>query len=176
MTMLLEWSNEQEAVELQDSWTAKLDELLKLTAEMEGLTGGEVTLTFVDEEEIRRLNREFRNIDKSTDVLSFAMSETTDEEPGILYGDDDEYEYGEGEDGGEGPGDLVEPLGDIIISVPRAIAQAEEYGHSVEREIGFLFVHGILHLIGYDHGDERSEGEMFAKQEVVLERAGLTRA
>ena len=66
-------------------------------------------------------------------------------------------------------------LGDIIISVETAERQAEEYGHSLEREIGFLFVHGFLHLIGYDHGDEESEAVMTAKQEAVLQKAGLPR-
>ena len=66
-------------------------------------------------------------------------------------------------------------MSDIVISVERAIEQAQEYGHSVEREIGFLFVHGFLHLIGYDHGDEESERIMFEKQEAVLQKAGLRR-
>ncbi|WP_372637734.1 rRNA maturation RNase YbeY, partial [Cohnella sp.] len=66
-------------------------------------------------------------------------------------------------------------LGDIVISVPRAEAQAAEYGHSFERELGFLFVHGFLHLLGYDHGDEEEEKEMFSKQEEVLREAGLVR-
>jgi len=66
-------------------------------------------------------------------------------------------------------------LGDIIISVPRAIAQSEDYGHSVERELGFLFVHGFLHLIGYDHQSEEEEKVMFGKQEHILQQAGLVR-
>ncbi|MNZ68340.1 Endoribonuclease YbeY [compost metagenome] len=66
-------------------------------------------------------------------------------------------------------------LGDIIISVETARAQSEEYGHSLEREIGFLFVHGFLHLIGYDHQDDETEAEMTAKQEAILQQAGLSR-
>lgn len=175
MTVTLEWSNEQDQVELKPEWTSRLDELLKIAARMEGVAGGEVTLTFVDDEEIRRLNREFRGIDKATDVLSFAMNESVEDEPEIVYGDEEDYEYDGAEEAEGGRAELVEPLGDIVISVPRAIAQAEEYGHSVEREIGFLFVHGFLHLLGYDHGDEQSEREMFAKQEAVLVQAGLAR-
>jgi probable rRNA maturation factor len=98
-------------------------------------------------------------LDQPTDVLSFAMQDIAEDELEIIY--ENEVE--------------IEPLGDIIISIPRAIAQSEDYGHSVEREIGFLFVHGFLHLIGYDHENETAEAEMFAKQENILQLAGLTR-
>ncbi|MNW53014.1 Endoribonuclease YbeY [compost metagenome] len=81
------------------------------------------------------------------------------------------YEVEEGEE----LDDLTDMFGDIIISVERAKAQSEEYGHSIEREIGFLFVHGFLHLLGYDHQDEASEAEMMGKQEAVLAQVGLVR-
>ncbi|MNE54454.1 Endoribonuclease YbeY [compost metagenome] len=126
---------------------------------------GEVALTFVDDEEIHVLNREYRGIDRPTDVLSFAMNESLDEELDIVY----EVEEGEELD------DLTDMFGDIIISVERAKAQSEEYGHSIKREIGFLFVHGFLHLLGYDHQDEASEAEMMGKQEAVLAQVGLVR-
>jgi probable rRNA maturation factor len=162
MSLILEWNNEQNAYEIGGALIAKLEELLRIAGEQEGIAEGEVALTFVDDEEIHRLNREYRGIDRPTDVLSFAMQEMGDEELAIQYDDED-------------AGIFVEPLGDIIISVPRAIAQSEEYGHSIERELGFLFVHGFLHLIGYDHGTEEEEKEMFAKQEHILQKAGLTR-
>ncbi|MFC0212084.1 rRNA maturation RNase YbeY [Paenibacillus chartarius] len=183
MTLKLEWSNEQSVHEIPPEWIVRLKELLKIAGEEEGVTDGEVALTFVDDERIHELNREYRGIDRPTDVLSFAMREAGEDEIAIIYGSDDEYEVieetvdgAEVEDGEDGDDDsFSEPLGDIIISVPKAFAQAEEYGHSPERELGFLFVHGFLHLIGYDHGSEDEEKEMFGKQENILNKAGLSR-
>jgi probable rRNA maturation factor len=159
MALTLEWNNEQDFIEILPTLIEKLQELLLLAGQQEEVTTGEVALSFVTDEEIQRLNKEYRNLDQPTDVLSFAMQEMTEDEPEIIY---------------ENEAEIV-PLGDIIISVPRAIAQSEDYGHSVEREIGFLFVHGFLHLIGYDHENESAEAEMFAKQEDILQLAGLTR-
>ncbi|MNN45930.1 Endoribonuclease YbeY [compost metagenome] len=142
-----------------------LTTILQKAAESEGVEEGEVALTFVDDEEIHVLNREYRGIDRPTDVLSFAMNESMDEELDIVYEIEDDEELD----------DLTDMFGDIIISVERAQAQSEEYGHSIEREIGFLFVHGFLHLLGYDHQDEASEAEMMGKQEAVLAQVGLVR-
>ena len=165
MSLTLEWSNEQE-VRNPDAWIPLLEKLLQFAGETEGITAGEIALTFVDDETIQQLNRDYRGMDNPTDVLSFAMQEIGDEELEIMYGSDEDE-----------PNDspFAEPLGDIIISVPRAIEQSEEYGHSLEREIGFLFVHGFLHLIGYDHQNEHEEKIMFDKQELILQKAGLTR-
>jgi probable rRNA maturation factor len=172
--LTLEWNSEQELKEITPELIATLEELLRLAGEMEGVTAGEVALSFVDDEAIHELNKQYRGIDKPTDVLSFAMSEAGEEEIEIHY--DQAVEDEQGEEPAEGEEDsFIEPLGDIIISVPRAINQAEEYGHSVERELGFLFVHGFLHLIGYDHQSEEDEKSMFAKQEDILQKAGLTR-
>jgi probable rRNA maturation factor len=168
MSLTLEWSNEQTVADIPERWIPLLTQLLNIAGEMEGVTRGEVALSFVDDETIRRLNRDYRGLDKPTDVLSFSMREMGDGETEIVYVSED------GEGGGL-PDDFAEPLGDIVISVPRALAQSEEYGHSPEREIGFLFVHGFLHLLGYDHQDEASEREMFRKQEQILQKAGLTR-
>lgn len=173
--LTLAWSSEQEVKEIAPAFIEKLEELLKLAGELEGVTEGEVALTFVDDETIQDLNKQYRKLDKPTDVLSFAMSEFGDDEIQINYEDNDEDAEGELEDGETVSEAFIEPLGDIIISVPRAIAQAEDYGHSVERELGFLFVHGFLHLIGYDHQSEEEEAVMFAKQEEILQKAGLTR-
>lgn len=93
------------------------------------------------------------------------MNESGEDELDIIY----EVEEGEALE------DVPDVLGDIIISVTRAQEQALEYGHSLERELGFLFVHGFLHLLGYDHQDETSEAEMMSKQEKVLSQVGLTR-
>ncbi|MFS0727561.1 rRNA maturation RNase YbeY [Paenibacillus sp. 1P07SE] len=165
MSMQLDWSNEQAQVDIPDAWIARLEQLMQLAAEAEGLGSGEVALTFVDDAEIHRLNRDFRKIDRPTDVLSFAMQEEGEEEAGIVFDEE-----------AEGAAALVsDMLGDIIISAERAKAQSLEYGHSLEREVGFLFVHGFLHLLGYDHQDEAGEQEMTAKQEAVLAKAGLSR-
>jgi probable rRNA maturation factor len=134
-----------------------LQGLLQTAAEMEELTEGEVSVTFVTNEEIQELNRTYRDKDQPTDVLSFPMYEADEDEIEVL--------------------DESEPLllGDVIISVPRAKEQADQYGHSFERELGFLLVHGFLHLIGYDHEDEKAEKDMFAKQEDILAKHGLIR-
>lgn len=185
MSLRLEWNNEQEEFNISDELIEKLRQLLELAGKAENVTDGEVALTFVDDAEIQRLNKEYRNLDKPTDVLSFAMQEMGDDEIEIIYDDEDfsesdledvrrldeEDEASENEDEDA----FEEPLGDIIISVPRAIVQSEDYGHSVERELGFLFVHGFLHLIGYDHQTEEEEKVMFGKQEHILQQAGLVR-
>jgi probable rRNA maturation factor len=195
MSLTLVWSNDQSAAQIGEELIGKLEQLLEIAGETEGIERGEVALTFVDNESIRELNRDYRGLDQPTDVLSFAMMEITEDERGMT-GDMD---ASVGSDEADGPDELdesdeadepdesdeldeLEPepeyadlLGDIVISVPKAIAQSEEYGHSLERELGFLFVHGFLHLIGYDHQDEASEREMFDLQEKVLHKAGLTR-
>ncbi|RKN86956.1 rRNA maturation RNase YbeY [Paenibacillus ginsengarvi] len=173
MTLSLEWTNEQEEMEIGESLIGMLEKLLNLAAKAEGIEDGEVALSFVTDEAIQTLNREYRNIDKATDVLSFSMLESVEGEPEIRYEDEDEYESDNGSEEEGAP--FAEPLGDIVISVRRAMEQANEYGHSLEREIGFLFVHGFLHLIGYDHENEEAERLMFGKQEAVLLEAGLTR-
>lgn len=165
MAIHLAWSNEQEQFDITEELIALLDVLLQKAAAAEGIEDGEVALTFVDNKQIHELNRDYRGIDRPTDVLSFAMNESLDEEPEIIYeiGEDEQAEL------------FPDMLGDIIISMERAKEQSEDYGHSFERELGFLFVHGFLHLLGYDHQDEASEAEMMGKQEVVLAEAGLVR-
>lgn len=165
MTLRLDWSNEQEQFEITDEWIGMLEQLLQYAAQAEGIESGEVALTFVDNKQIHELNREYRGIDRPTDVLSFAMNESVEDEPEIVY------EISP--DGNEE--EIPDMFGDIIISVERAQEQSEDYGHSLERELGFLFVHGFLHLLGYDHQDEASEAEMMGKQEKVLSEAGLVR-
>ncbi|SMF08272.1 rRNA maturation RNase YbeY [Paenibacillus barengoltzii] len=165
MGLQLAWSNEQDKMEIRQELIDLLEQVLQIAGQAEGITEGEVALTFVDDEAIHELNRDYRGIDRPTDVLSFAMNESLEEEPEIVY----ELEEDEELD------DMTDMLGDIIISVERAKAQSEEYGHSLEREIGFLFVHGFLHLLGYDHQDAVSEAEMMGKQEAALAEVGLVR-
>jgi probable rRNA maturation factor len=117
----------------------------------------ELSVTFVSNEKIQEINREYRGKDQPTDVISFAMEE-----------------LGEGEIEVVGT-DQPRILGDIIISVPKAKEQAEEYGHSFMRELGFLAVHGLLHLLGFDHESEEEEKVMFSLQREILEEYGLKR-
>lgn len=180
MTLSLEWIDEREGGggALEERWMDMLEQLLHIAAHKEDISSGIVTLTLTNDAGIQALNREYRGLDKPTDVLSFSLVEG--EDPNIRY--EDEYESQDGDSDDDSWTDDEEPynpftdmLGDIVISVPRAEAQAADYGHSFERELGFLFVHGFLHLIGYDHENEEAEREMFAIQEAVLEEAGLTR-
>ncbi len=116
----------------------------------------EVSVTFTDNEGIRAVNKQYRNIDRETDVLSFPLTDF---------------------EGGEEP-PMDEPtvsLGDIIISLERAEAQAEEFGHSFEREVAFLTVHSMLHLLGYDHElSEDDDADMRRRQREILEAMGLS--
>lgn len=113
----------------------------------------EISLTLVDAEEIQQLNRDYRNVDKVTDVLSFPQYDDLNELP---------------EDG-----EIM--LGDVIICRQRAEEQAEEFGHSVEREMVYLFVHSVCHLLGYDHMEDDEKDEMRAKEESVMEQINVTR-
>lgn len=127
----------------------------------------EISISFVEEEEIKELNREHRDIDQITDVLSFPLIDF--DEPGKLSEiTEEDFEYFNLD-----TGDLI--LGDIVISLKKAKEQALEYGHSYERELGFLMVHSMLHLFGYDHIDEEDAKEMFRIQELILEQIGLKR-
>ena len=123
-----------------------------------------VEVVFVDGEEIRRLNRETRDTDKVTDVLSFP---TLDEIKGKAI------------QGAEYPFDIDEAgnllIGSIAVCCERAKEQAEEYGHSYERELHYLLVHGIMHCLGYDHMTEEEKSEMREKEELILGKLGITR-
>lgn len=158
--LTIEILNEQ-ATEITKEHEALIEKCLKMAATLENVTG-EVVVTLVDNERIHELNREYRGVDRPTDVLSFALNEEGEDEMQILLDDNDFDDY-------------PNMLGDIIISIPRTIEQAEDYGHSFERELGFLTVHGFLHLIGYDHGTPEEEKEMFGRQDEILAQIGLTR-
>ena len=124
-----------------------------------------VEFVFVDEEEIRRLNRELRKTDKVTDVLSFPSLEDIKGE--ALYAEDFPYEIDE-------EGNLM--IGSIAVCVKRAEEQAEEYGHSFDRELHYLLVHGIMHCLGHDHMTDEEKAEMREKEEYILNKLGITRA
>jgi len=117
----------------------------------------EVSVLLVDDSYIRDLNRIYRNQDKATDVLSFAMNEQVEEEPGVGFDEE------------------INMLGDIVISLEMAHSQSAEYGHSLKRELGFLVAHGMLHLLGLNHENETEEREMLAWQEKVLQSLNLER-
>lgn len=122
-----------------------------------------IGLSFVDEEEIRRLNREFRQVDKVTDVLSFPMMEGKEE---IL-------EAGKAAAEGDLPEEAA--LGDVVICTEMIRKQAAEYGHSRRRELVYLFVHSMLHLLGYDHMQEQEKRIMRKKEEEIMGRLGIHR-
>lgn len=121
----------------------------------------ELSVTFVDNERIREINREYRHKDTETDVISFALNDEAETDLPVNL-----------ESLGE---DFPFNLGDIIISTEKAAEQAESYGHSYERELGFLALHGFLHLNGYDHMTADEEKEMFGLQKEILDSYGLKR-
>lgn len=135
-----------------------LTDLLNYAAKKENIeSDAELSVTFVDNDQIQEINRTYRGKDKPTDVISFALEETSADEVNIIDGPD------------------YRMLGDVIISIPKTKEQAEEYGHSFQRELGFLSVHGFLHLLGYDHMTDEDEKEMFARQSEILDEFGLSR-
>lgn len=119
--------------------------------------GAEVSVSFVTPEEIQSLNRDYRNVDSVTDVLSFPQFDSVDD---LI---DMQEETG------------VAELGDVVICMDRAKEQAEEFGHPLEREVIYLFVHSILHLLGYDHMEEEQKAEMRAREDEVMGELGITR-
>ncbi|HBI52821.1 MAG TPA: rRNA maturation RNase YbeY [Ruminococcaceae bacterium] len=158
ITVRIYGTNRQKIVPVSKELRALVKRCCSETLYEEGYTGDfEVSLTFTDNAGIREVNRKYREIDRETDVLSFPMTD-------------------EGEDFTVDPETGCFMLGDIVISLEKALTQAEEYGHSFKREVAFLTVHSMLHLLGYDHErSEEEEREMFGKQDIVLEAMGLTR-
>lgn len=142
-------SDEQEKITLKPSDVELVKEAVVATLKYERRRKDrEISITFVDNEAIRQINKEYRNIDRETDVLSFPLDE-------------------KGRD---------TVLGDVVISLEKAKSQSVEYGHSFERELAFLCVHSVLHLLGYDHEiSKEDEKIMFEKQEKILEKMGQVR-
>ena len=157
MALMIDLMDETGSLRQQDEELIR--GLLRHAAEMEEIHGeAELSVSFVDDEAIREVNRDYRDKDRPTDVISFAMEETI-----------------EGEEPVAEPEGMPRMLGDIIISAETAERQAEEYGHSRERELGFLALHGFLHLLGYDHMTEADERKMFGRQDAILDSFGLGR-
>ncbi len=129
-----------------------LDKVIKRTLKKEKVKNAYFSIIFVDEDTIWKINKEYRGIDRVTDVISFAFEDNES----ICY-------------------NKVRVLGDIYICIPRMKDQAIEYGHSIKRELSFLTVHGLLHLLGYDHQTEEDEKVMFGLQELILNEENISR-
>lgn len=130
----------------------ELKTFLENVAKDEKLDNGEFNVIIVDNEKIKQINKEYRNVDRETDVISFALE---DDKTFVIQ----DYRV----------------LGDIYISIDKALEQSREYGHSFKREFSFLALHGLLHLLGYDHMEKDDEEVMFSKQEEVLAKYGILR-
>ncbi|MBQ7317911.1 MAG: rRNA maturation RNase YbeY [Phascolarctobacterium sp.] len=153
--MIISMENAQDKIVLGEYLEQRLQDGLNAVAKLHDLDDmTEVDITIVDDEEIHQLNRDYRNVDRPTDVLSFALDEDDEDEPELLEGQ-------------------LHLLGDIIISAETATRQAEEFGHGLEREIVYLAVHGLLHLLGYDHMVEEDKVVMRAKEEEALRAINL---
>lgn len=140
--------NRQSKVDIDDNILDSLNLVIKETLRLEGLGDNyEIAISFVDNEEIQNLNRDYRGIDRETDVLSFPVDEDFP---------------------------IPQPLlGDIIISVEKALDQAKEYGHSLERELTYLTCHSMLHLLGYDHIEDGDKSNMRSKEKEIMKNLGL---
>ena len=130
----------------------KIEEFIKFVIEKESLQNCSFSIIITDNTFIHKLNKEYRNVERPTDVISFALEDNKD----FISGD-------------------IRLLGDIYISIDKAKEQAIEYGHSLLRELSFLSIHGLLHLLGYDHMKKEDEEVMFKKQEDLLNEFGITR-
>lgn len=157
MELKIYFGNEQEKETVNYDLKILVRHAILETLEYEGhdkIT--EVSVTFTDNEKIHALNKQYRNVDRPTDVLSFPLLD--------LDGDGDEFM----------PPELETMLGDIVISLEKAREQSEEYGHSFEREVAFLTVHSMLHLLGYDHEKSEADDEdMCIRQKIIMNRLGF---
>ncbi|MDR0846310.1 MAG: rRNA maturation RNase YbeY [Lactobacillales bacterium] len=152
---------EDESHYLTDDEALKVQDVLAFAAsKLQVDEDAAMSVIIVDNEEIHRINKEYRDIDRATDVISFAA-----------HDDPDDFAEMDAELSAE----LALDFGDIYISWEKAYEQAKEFDHSRERELGFLAIHGLLHLLGYDHMEEADEREMFELQKELLEDYGLTR-
>lgn len=161
MTVDIYSQNEQDKIPVSEQLETMIEDVIKETLKSENFASDcMVSVTLTDNENIREINNEQRNIDSATDVLSFPVLE---------------FENGELV---ENVGDVFEDrliLGDIVVSLERAKQQCEEFGHSFEREVGYLVCHSVLHLLGYDHEDEAERAVMREKEENVMSKMMLSR-
>lgn len=158
MSLKIYFENNQEKHSIHYKLKMLIRHTILETLDYEGMENdAEVSVTFVDDEGIRDLNKRFRNMDKPTDVLSFPLLD--------YEGESEEPFFDE----------LCHNLGDIVISLERAMSQANEFGHSFEREVAFLTAHSMLHLLGYDHElSDEDDADMRKRQNDIMERLGLS--
>lgn len=157
-------------LEIYDDTKNVSEEKIKLIEDILNFAGNylklpentEMSVTLMDNEHIHEINKKYRGVDKPTDVISFAIEEDDPDEVPIILPEDEEF-------------DIPKNIGDIMVSMDKVKEQAEYLGHSEDRELGFLVVHGFLHLNGYDHMKEEDEKEMFGLQREILDSYGLTR-
>lgn len=158
MKLRIYFENDQKKHAIKYKMQMLIRKTILETLDYEGMENDvEVSVTFVDDEGIRELNNKFRGMDKPTDVLSFPLLD--------YEGESEEPFFDE----------LCHNLGDIVISLERAMAQANEFGHSFEREVAFLTAHSMLHLLGYDHElSEEDDADMRKRQNDIMDRLGLS--
>ena len=148
------FDDRQDKIEISEELYEKIEDIVVEALDYEGYDDDyDISISFVDNKEIHELNKQFRDVDRATDVLSFPM----------LSDDFEDVEYEE------------QSLGDIVVSLERALEQSVEYGHSFEREVCFLVCHSMFHLLGYDHDTEEHTKEMREKEESVLAKLNITR-
>ena len=166
---MLYTENGQDKIEVTDEFINKITEVCNFALKEEAMDiPYQISLLFVDNSEIKEINNETRNIDRETDVLSFPM---LDFEEGKVYKDIYvDFEFDETFKDGE---ELI--LGDMVLSLEKALEQSEEYGHSYEREVSYLVVHSILHLLGYDHMVDEDKVKMRAREEEILNKLDIRR-
>jgi probable rRNA maturation factor len=147
-------TNKQKTVKIPTGLRMLIRRCCHAVLELEKFEGpAEISVTFTDNEEIRKLNAQYRNIDAATDVLSFPMGENGEYDTNMETG--------------------AKILGDIVISVEKAVEQAEAFGHTLQREVAYLTAHSVLHLLGYDHVENMEKVRMREKEELVMDQLGL---
>lgn len=161
--------NRQEKIKVDNKLEEKLKKVIEFTLKEEEVEiKCEVSLLFVDNEEIREINSDTRNIDRETDVLSFPMLDYDDKK--VFKEIYKEYKFSQSDFDGD---ELV--LGDIVLSLEKALEQSIEFNHSFEREASYLVVHSVLHLLGYDHMEEEDKIIMRKREEEILNKLNITR-
>lgn len=161
--------NKQEKVKIDNKLEEKLKNVIEFTLKEEEVEiKCEVSLLFVDNKEIRDINNDTRNIDRETDVLSFPMLDYEDKK--VFKEIYKEYKFSQSDFDGD---ELV--LGDIVLSLEKALEQSIEFNHSFEREASYLVVHSVLHLLGYDHMEEDDKLIMRKREEEILNKLNITR-
>ena len=148
------FDDRQDKIDIKDELYEKIEDIVEEVLDYEGYSDDyDISISFVDNKEIHELNKQFRGVDRATDVLSFPM----------LSDEFEDVEYEE------------MSLGDIVVSLERALEQSIEYGHSFEREVCFLVCHSMFYLLGYDHDTDENTREMREKEEAVLTKLNITR-